>query len=124
MFGIVVLLFACALGFYNYSFVSPEYDYYSGKIEYWEYTVYPFVGLAVMFAIYGFATFIIPWLKSTEEVNSWWWVPPIYFSLIGGLISYVAIKDRDKERANQMLAVGCLSSILAFFVGIAYILTL
>ena len=54
--------------------------------------------------------------------SNWWYLLPIIFSIIGGLISYFAIKNKKKKKASYCLSVGL---ILSFgFIGgiIAYLI--
>ena len=42
--------------------------------------------------------------------SNWWYLLPILFSIIGGLISYFAIKHDDPKKAKYCLCVGLLLS--------------
>ena len=49
--------------------------------------------------------------------SNWWYLLPIVFSIIGGLISYFAIKNDDPKKAKYCLSVGLIMSF-AFIGGI------
>ncbi|MGH9910159.1 MAG: hypothetical protein ACRD32_05920 [Nitrososphaerales archaeon] len=43
----------------------------------------------------------------TAKVRSnWWYLLPIFFSLVGGVIAYFAIKNDDPKKARNCLAIG------------------
>jgi len=44
-----------------------------------------------------------------------WYLAPIFFSVVGGIIAYVAVKDRDKSRAETCLGLGFLVFLGWFF---------
>lgn len=46
-----------------------------------------------------------------NKVSNWWYLVPIFLSLIGGIIAYFAIRPRDKKKAKNLLLVG-----IAFFI--------
>lgn len=44
---------------------------------------------------------------TTAKVRSnWWYLLPIFFSLVGGVIAYFAIKNDDPKKARNCLAIG------------------
>ena len=54
--------------------------------------------------------------------SNWWYLLPIFFGIIGGLISYFAIKNDDQLKAKYCLCVGLLLSISVIGGIIAYFL--
>jgi len=58
--------------------------------------------------------------KVTRPSEAWYLVP-ILFSIVGGLIGYVAVKDQDEQMAKTLLVVGILVFILVLFVGFLYL---
>jgi hypothetical protein len=40
-----------------------------------------------------------------------WYLFPFFFWLVGGLISYAAVKDKDRDLANNCLLLGFLMTI-------------
>lgn len=53
-----------------------------------------------------------------QAVSDAWYLVPILFAIIGGLIAYVVIKDKDSKKATNMIIVGILSSILWFIIAL------
>jgi RNA polymerase subunit RPABC4/transcription elongation factor Spt4 len=45
-----------------------------------------------------------------------WYLAPLLFGLIGGLIAYVGTKDEDKDMANNLLIFGLIWSIFLFII--------
>ena len=41
-----------------------------------------------------------------------WWLLPIFFSLVGGIISWIAIHDRDPRMAKNTLILGIVLTVL------------
>ena len=54
--------------------------------------------------------------------SNWWYLLPIVFSFIGGLVSYFAIKNNDPEKAKYCLSVGLLLSFGIIGGIIAYVI--
>ena len=54
--------------------------------------------------------------------SNWWYLLPILFSIIGGVISYFVIKNDDRKKAKNCLCVGLVLSfgliggIISYFV--------
>ena len=56
---------------------------------------------------------IIPQRKSR-----WWYLLPIFFNIIGGIIAYLILKRENKELAEKCLIVGLIFFIIQIVVGI------
>ncbi len=43
---------------------------------------------------------------SDEETSKWYWLLPILFNWIGGLTGWLVLKDKNREKANNILISG------------------
>jgi hypothetical protein len=50
--------------------------------------------------------------RSVRRVSGWWWVLPIVFALLGGVIAYFGVRDRDARKARAMLLTGIALSVV------------
>lgn len=50
--------------------------------------------------------------QKTEKVSNLWFLVPLIFSIVGGIVGYVLIRKRDKNKANLLIAVGALVFII------------
>jgi hypothetical protein len=53
-------------------------------------------------------------LYPPRERSAWWYLVPILFSIIGGIVAYFVIKNDDPQKAKNCLIIG----IVMFFIGI------
>ena len=58
--------------------------------------------------------------------SSWWFLLPILFSIVGGIIAYFVIKDDDPKRAKSCLwlgiiqtAIGIATLIIPLIIGLS-----
>jgi hypothetical protein len=51
-----------------------------------------------------------------EQPTSLWYVVPILFGIIGGIVAYVGTKDEDREMADRLLALGIVCTVVLIFV--------
>lgn len=49
--------------------------------------------------------------EKTKVTNAWFLVPLI-FSIVGGIVGYIMVRKRDKNKANLLLGVGCIVFII------------
>jgi len=62
-----------------------------------------------------------PTSGTTKQPSSAWYLLPIFFGLIGGLIMFFVLKDEDKKMAKKGLIVGIIISVLGIIIyGIMY----
>jgi len=55
--------------------------------------------------------------RPRKERSGLWYLVPILFSLIGGIIAYLVVKDDDPKLAENCLIVG----IILFAIGLVFI---
>jgi len=54
-----------------------------------------------------------------KQRSSWWYILPILFGIIGGIIAYFAIRKDDRQKAKKCLYIG----LVLFAIGIIVDLT-
>jgi uncharacterized membrane protein len=60
----------------------------------------------------------------SEKIRSrWWYLVPIFFGLIGGIIAYFAIRRDDPEKAKKCLWVGIILTAINIIVNISLVST-
>lgn len=57
-----------------------------------------------------------------EKVSSWWYILPIFFGLIGGLIAWIVNKEHDLKKARNFLIVGIVISLTWMMLSVIFIL--
>ena len=56
----------------------------------------------------------------SEKIRSrWWYLVPIFFGLIGGIIAYFAIRRDDPQKAKKCLWVGIILTVINIIVNIS-----
>ena len=59
-----------------------------------------------------------------EKIRSrWWYLVPIFFGLIGGIIAYFAIRRDDPQKAKKCLWVGIFLTAINIIVNISLVST-
>ena len=58
-------------------------------------------------------------VRMRKKPSRLWYLVPILFGIIGGLIGYVVVKDEDRNMAKKLLIVGLIMTFL--FVAIPFI---
>jgi uncharacterized membrane protein YvbJ len=56
--------------------------------------------------------------KSTKTSGAWW-ILPIVFGLMGGLIAWIVVHDKDERKAKSMLVVGIVMTFVWALIGVA-----
>jgi len=46
-----------------------------------------------------------------------WFLVPLFFGIIGGIVAYVGVKDDDKEVATNLLTFGIVWTLILFAIG-------
>lgn len=57
--------------------------------------------------------------KTPRKRSAWWYIVPILFSLIGGIISFFILRNDDPKLAKNCLIIGAALSGIALLVMIA-----
>ena len=59
-----------------------------------------------------------------EKIRSrWWYLVPVFFGLIGGIIAYFAIRRDDPQKAKKCLWVGIILTAINVIVNISLVST-
>ena len=59
-----------------------------------------------------------------EKIRSrWWYLVPIFFGLIGGIIAYFAIRRDDPQKAKKCLWVGIILTGINIIVNLSLVST-
>jgi|SRR2546427_8806779 len=51
-----------------------------------------------------------------KDPTEWWYIAPIFFGFIGGLIMYFIVKEDNKKMANEGLVIGIVLSFIGLIV--------
>jgi hypothetical protein len=55
--------------------------------------------------------------KMAEQKTPWtWYLLPVLFSIIGGIIGYFLLKDKDKGNAEGLLCIGIVQFVLQILI--------
>jgi RNA polymerase subunit RPABC4/transcription elongation factor Spt4 len=58
------------------------------------------------------------------QPSSAWYLAPLLFAILGGIIGYLGVKDDDKDMANNMLILGMVMSFIYALIGWAWVYSL
>ncbi len=50
--------------------------------------------------------------EKKEKVSNAWFLVPLIFSIVGGIVGYVMLRKRDRNKANLMIGIGCIVFII------------
>ena len=50
--------------------------------------------------------------------SNWWYLLPIFFSLIGGIIAYFAIRHDDPRKAKKCIYLGIILTMISIIINI------
>ena len=53
-----------------------------------------------------------------EKPSNWWYLLPIFLSIVGGVIGYFLLKDRDKKFAERLLVIGIIMVVVYIILSI------
>jgi hypothetical protein len=57
-------------------------------------------------------------MPEKSKTSKLWYLVPIFFGIIGGLIGYLIVKDDDKKMAKKLLIVGLIMSVFWILVNV------
>lgn len=57
--------------------------------------------------------------EDSKKPSRWWYLLPIFFSVIGGIIGYFLLKDRDRKFAERLLIIGLVMIVVGWIASIA-----
>jgi len=46
------------------------------------------------------------------EPSAWWWLVPFLFGILGGIVGYIGVKDRDAYMASKLLWFGIIWTVI------------
>jgi len=52
--------------------------------------------------------------------SRWWYLLPIFLSVIGGIIAYLVLKDDDRALAKNCLYLGIILTATGFVIGLVF----
>jgi len=60
--------------------------------------------------------------NAAQRVSGAWYLLPLFFGIIGGIIAWAVNKDKDPKRARNLLIFGLLWTFIPIIIGIAVFL--
>ena len=54
-----------------------------------------------------------------KQRSNWWYLLPIFFGIIGGIIAYFAIRKDDREKAKKCIYLGLILLAVGIIVEIS-----
>jgi ribosomal protein L40E len=60
--------------------------------------------------------------RAVGSTSGAWWLLPIFFGWLGGLIAWLAVKDKDPGKARSMLIVGIVLAVLSMILTIILVM--
>jgi len=55
-----------------------------------------------------------------KQRSNWWYILPILFGIIGGIIAYFAIRNDDHQKAKKSLYLGMILGSIGIFLQILF----
>ena len=52
--------------------------------------------------------------------SNWWYLLPIFFGIIGGIIAYFAIRKDDRKKAKKCLFVGLILLVIGIILDLSF----
>jgi len=60
-----------------------------------------------------------PPAQPTESVSALYWLLPLFFAFLGGIVAYVVVKDRNPKEAGHLLIFGLVWTLAAAILAAA-----
>ncbi len=57
--------------------------------------------------------------NTAQHVSGAWYLVPLFFGILGGIIAWAVNKDKDPKRARNLLIFGLLWTFVPLIIGIA-----
>ena len=54
---------------------------------------------------------------SSKKASAWWYLVPLFFSLLGGIIVYASLRDEDSDMALTALWLGVGTFVFNLLIG-------
>ena len=57
-------------------------------------------------------------MEPERQRSNWWYLLPIFFGIIGGIIAYFAIRKDEREKAKKCVYLGLILLAVGILLGI------
>jgi uncharacterized membrane protein len=58
-------------------------------------------------------------LEPERQRSNWWYLLPIFFGIIGGIIAYFALRRDDREKAKKCIYLGLILLVVGIILDIS-----
>ncbi len=55
-------------------------------------------------------------IPEIEEVSNWWYLVPLIFGLVGGVLGWFGVKNRNPQKARYLLITGVITTVIVWLV--------
>ena len=57
-------------------------------------------------------------MEPEKQRSNWWYLLPIFFGIIGGIIAYFAIRKDDRTKAKKCLYLGLILLVVGIIIDV------